>query len=205
MTVPVRVDRAFRDRAAAEGAFDVAFELTDSPVGKLLVATTDRGICRISFDPEPEAELEWLARSYGVRVLHAPSPLTPVRRQLDEYFERKRRAFDVAVDLSALPAFQRLVLDELQRVPYGATNTYGGLAALIGRPRAARAVGGALNRNPVPIVVPCHRIVGASGSLVGYAGGLARKEELLTLEGALLGSAEPSAAGSLDPEDVSGG
>jgi methylated-DNA-[protein]-cysteine S-methyltransferase len=205
MTVPVGIDRAFRDRAAAEGALDVAFELTDSPVGKLLVATTDRGVCRISFDPEPEAELEWLARSYGVRVLHSPNPLVPIRRQLDEYFERKRRTFDVAVDLSALPGFQRLVLDELQRVPYGATNTYGGLAARIGRPRAARAVGGALNRNPVPIVVPCHRIVGASGSLVGYAGGLARKEKLLTLEGALLGSAEPPAAGSLDPEDVPGG
>jgi methylated-DNA-[protein]-cysteine S-methyltransferase len=92
----------------------------------------------------------------------------------------------VSVDLSALPQFQRLVLDELQRVPFGATNTYGGLATRIGKPRAARAVGGALNKNPVPIVVPCHRIVGATGSLVGYAGGLARKEQLLALEGALL-------------------
>jgi methylated-DNA-[protein]-cysteine S-methyltransferase len=186
MTVPTRIDRAFRDRAAAEGALDVAFELTDSPVGGLLLAATDRGVCRISFDPEPEAELEWLARAYGARVLRAPNALTRVRRQLDEYFAGRRREFEVSVDLGALPAFQRLVLEELQQVPYGATNTYGGLAARIGRPRAARAVGGALNRNPVPIVVPCHRIVGSSGKLVGYGGGLARKEQLLALEGALL-------------------
>ena len=187
MTVPTGIDRAFRDRAAAEGALDVAFELTDSPVGALLAAATERGLCRISFDPDPEGELEWLARSYGARVLHSPNPLTRIRRQLDEYFGGTRQAFDHAVDLSALQPFQRRVLEELRRVPYGATDTYGGRAVRIGRPRAARAVGGALNRNPIPIVVPCHRIVGASGSLVGYAGGLERKEQLLALEGALLG------------------
>jgi len=186
VTVPAHLDRTLRDRAAAEGVLDVAFQLTESPVGELLLATTDRGVCRISFDPEPETELDWLARSYGARVLRSPGPLEPLRRQLDEYFEHKRRQFDVSVDLSALPQFQRLVLDELQRVPFGATNTYGGLAARIGKPRAARAVGGALNKNPVPIVVPCHRIVGATGSLVGYAGGLARKEQLLALEGPVL-------------------
>jgi methylated-DNA-[protein]-cysteine S-methyltransferase len=204
MTVPAEIDRAFRDCAAAEEALDVAFELTDSPVGTLLVAATGRGVCRISFDPEPEAELEWLARSYGARVLRSPQPLDRTRRELDEYFEGKRRQFGVAVDLSALPSFQQLVLEELRRVPYGATNTYGALAARIGRPRAARAVGGALNRNPVPIVVPCHRIVGSSGKLVGYAGGLERKEQLLALEGALLGSAEAAAARRLDGEDVAG-
>jgi methylated-DNA-[protein]-cysteine S-methyltransferase len=186
VTVPAQLDRAFRDRAAAEGVLDVAFQLTDSPVGELLLATTERGVCRISFDPQPEAELDWLARSYGARVLRSPKPLDPLRRQLDEYFGHERREFDVPVDLSALPQFQRLVLDELQRVPFGATNTYGGLAARIGKPQAARAVGGALNKNPVPIVVPCHRILGATGSLVGYAGGLARKEQLLELEGAIL-------------------
>jgi methylated-DNA-[protein]-cysteine S-methyltransferase len=186
VTVPAQLDRAFRDRAAAEGVLDVAFQLTESPVGELLLAATGRGVCRISFDPEPEAELDWLARSYGARVLRSPKPLDRLQRQLDEYFDHQRREFDVSVDLSALPQFQRLVLDELQRVPFGATNTYGGLATRIGKPRAARAVGGALNKNPVPIVVPCHRIVGATGSLVGYAGGLARKEQLLALEGALL-------------------
>ena len=91
-----------------------------------------------------------------------------------------------AVDLAALPVFQQLVLAELQRVPYGATATYGGLAKRIGKPQAARAVGGALNKNPVPIIVPCHRVVGSTGSLVGYAGGLERKRQLLALEGAVL-------------------
>jgi methylated-DNA-[protein]-cysteine S-methyltransferase len=186
MTVPASLDRAFRERAAAEGALDVAYDLTDSPVGELLVAATERGVCRISFDPEPEAELEWLARAYGARVLRSPRPLDESRRELDEYFEGRRREFDLEVDLAGLPSFQQLVLEELQRVPYGATATYGGLADRIGRPRAARAVGGALNRNPVPVVVPCHRIVGSSGSLVGYAGGLERKRHLLALEGAVL-------------------
>jgi methylated-DNA-[protein]-cysteine S-methyltransferase len=105
------------------------------------------------------------------------------RRELDEYFEGHREHFDVGVDLSALPEFQRAVLEQLRRVPYGVVSTYGRLAAEIGRPRSARAVGGALNRNPIAIVVPCHRIVGANGSLVGYAGGLERKRALLSLEG----------------------
>jgi len=187
MSVPMDIDRTFRERAAAEGILDVAYDLTDSPVGELLLAATERGVCRISFDPEPERAIEELAKTHGVRVLRASGPLRRPRRQLDEYFEGSRRDFDLRVDLAALPPFQQAVLVELQRVPYGVTDTYGGLAARIGRPRAARAVGGALNRNPVPIVVPCHRVVGSSGSLVGYAGGLERKERLLALEGALLG------------------
>ena len=187
MSVPTDLDRTFRDRAAAEGVLDVAYDLIESPIGSLFVATTDRGVCEIGFDPEPEAEVERLARLHGARVLRSPRPVQNVRRELDEYFEGRRRDFDLRVDLTALPAFQQLVLAELQRVPYGDTDTYGGLARRIGSPRAARAVGGALNRNPVPIVVPCHRVVGASGSLVGYAGGLERKEKLLALEGALLG------------------
>jgi methylated-DNA-[protein]-cysteine S-methyltransferase len=186
MSVPMDIDRTFRERAAAEGILDVVYDLTDSPVGELLVAATERGVCRISFDPELERELEELARAHGARVLRSSGPLQQPRRELDEYFEGSRRDFDLRVDLAALPSFQQAVLAELQRVPYGATDTYGGLAARIGRPRAARAVGGALNRNPVPIVVPCHRVVGSSGSLVGYAGGLERKERLLALEGALL-------------------
>ena len=186
MTVPAAIDAGFRERAAAEGVLDVAFDVTDSPIGPLLVAATDRGLCRVSFDAEPERSAEALARTHGLRVLRAPRALDAARRELDEYFEGRRREFDLAVDLTALPPFQQLVLDELQRVAYGNTDTYGGLAARIGRPRAARAVGGALNRNPVPIVVPCHRVVGSGGRLVGYAGGLERKEALLQLEGALL-------------------
>jgi methylated-DNA-[protein]-cysteine S-methyltransferase len=188
-TLPPELDRRFRDAAAAQGLLDVAYDLTDSPVGLLLVAATERGLCRISFDPEPEREAEALARAFGARVLHSPRPLTRTRRELDEYFEGRRRSFDLSVDLGPVPAFQRSVLEQLERVPYGHVETYGGLAARLGRPRAARAVGGALNRNPVPIVVPCHRVVGATGSLVGYGGGLERKEQLLALEGALLGGA----------------
>jgi methylated-DNA-[protein]-cysteine S-methyltransferase len=183
-TVPTPVDNQFRAAAAAEGLLDVAYDLSDSPVGSLLLATTDRGVCRITFEPEPEQELEELARRFGVRVLRSPRPLDPLRRQLDDYFEHRLRSFDVTVDLTPLPEFQRLVLEELARVPYGELATYGGLAARLGRPRAARAVGGALNRNPIPIVLPCHRVVGSTGKLVGYAGGLDRKRALLELEGA---------------------
>ena len=182
MTVPASLDERFRDRAAADGLLDVAYDLTDSPVGPLLLATTERGVCRISFEPEPERELDALARWFGARVLRSPKPVDALRRELDAYFEGRRHEFDLAVDLTPLPAFQRNVLEELARVRYGETATYGGLAARVGNPRAARAVGGALNRNPIPIVLPCHRVVGASGSLVGYAGGLERKRALLGLE-----------------------
>jgi methylated-DNA-[protein]-cysteine S-methyltransferase len=185
-TVPDHLDSRFRDAASAGGLLDVAFDLADSPVGQLLVAASARGLCRISFDPEPDRELEALARTFGARVLRSPRGVEPVRRELDEYFEGRRHDFDLEVDLSPVPAFQRDVLAELVRVPYGQVDSYGGLARRIGRPRAARAVGGALNRNPVPIVVPCHRIVGATGNLVGYGGGLERKRALLSLEGAIL-------------------
>ncbi len=182
MTVSQALDRQFRDVAAAEGLLDVAYDLADTPIGPLLLAATPEGICRISFDPEPERELDALARAFGVRVLRSPRPLDTARRELDEYFEGARREFDLSVDLRPVPEFQRIVLTELARVPFGSVETYGGLAARIGKPRAARAVGGALNRNPVPIVVPCHRVVGSTGSLVGYGGGLERKRLLLDLE-----------------------
>ena len=184
MTVPEKIDRRFREAAAAAGLLDAAYDLTDSPVGELLVATTDRGVCCISFTPAET--ITALARNRGSRVLRVPRRLEPVRRELDEYFEGRRTAFELDVDISFLAPFHRVVLDELARVPYGEVTTYGGLAARIERPHAARAVGGALNKNPVPIVLPCHRVIGASGSLVGYAGGLDRKRILLQLEGALL-------------------
>jgi methylated-DNA-[protein]-cysteine S-methyltransferase len=184
MTLPATLDERFRDAASAAGMLDAAYDVTDSPVGELLVAATDRGVCWIEFGPEET--LDRLARQVGTRLLRVPRRLTPVRRELDEYFSGERTAFDVDVDLAAVPEFQRHVLDELVRVPYGEVTTYGALASRIGKPRAARAVGGALNRNPVPIIVPCHRVIGASGSLVGYAGGLERKQALLRLEGAAL-------------------
>ncbi len=186
MTVSKNLDRRFRDAAAAEGLVDVAYDVTDSPVGQLLVAVSGRGLCRISYSPEPESELESLARGFGARVLRSPKPVDPVRRELDEYFGGKRRSFDLPLDVSEVHGFNREVLDALARVPYGEVTTYGTLAAEVGRPKAARAVGGFMNRNPIPIVLPCHRVLGAGGKLVGYAGGLERKEQLLRLEGALL-------------------
>ena len=186
MTVSPALDKRFRAAAAAEGLLDVAYDLTDSPVGALLVAVSERGLCRISFDPDPERELESLSRAFGARVLRSPRPVDEVKRELAEYFAGERRSFDLAVDIDRLTPFNRSVLEQLSRVPYGSLTTYGALAGQAGRPRAARAVGTIMNRNPIPIVLPCHRVIGSNGSLVGYAGGLERKETLLSLEGALL-------------------
>jgi methylated-DNA-[protein]-cysteine S-methyltransferase len=185
-TIPPELDLRFRAAAADEGLLDVAYDLVESPIGQLLVGVSDRGVCRIAFDPEPEAELERLARRLGPRVLRTGRRVEPARRQLGEYFEGRRAEFELDYDLTGIAPFQQEVLHELVRVPYSETSTYGALAKRVGRPRAARAVGGALNRNPIPIVVPCHRIVGSTGSLVGYAGGLERKRALLELEGAVL-------------------
>ncbi len=187
MTVSPSLDERFRAAAAAAELLDVAYDvLPDTPVGTLLVGVTDRGVCRISFDPEPEHHLELLARIFGPRVLRSSKPVDRVRRELDEYFEGRRQHFDVEPDVRGVPEYYRRVLDELARVEYGTTTTYGTLAALTGNPRAARAVGTVMNRNPIPIVLPCHRVIGASGSLTGYGGGLDRKEHLLRLEGAIL-------------------
>lgn len=185
MTVTLDLDRRFRDAAAATGLLDVAYDLLETPIGRLLVAVSDGGLCRISFDPEPDRELELLARGFGTRVLRTARPVDPARRELDEYFEGRRHDFDLPVDLRVASDFNRRVLAELRRVPYGSVTTYGELAARADRPRAARAVGMIMNRNPVPIVLPCHRVVGSTGKLVGYGGGIERKEALLRLEGAL--------------------
>jgi methylated-DNA-[protein]-cysteine S-methyltransferase len=186
VTVSPELDRRFRDAAAREGLVDVAYALHETPLGTLLLAGTERGLCRIVYDAEPEQELELLARAFGLRVLRSPVRVDAARRQLDEYFERQRQGFDLSLDLRLLADFNRRVLDELARVPYGEVVTYGELATRAARPRAARAVGTVMNRNPLPIVLPCHRVIGANGKLVGYGGGLERKEALLRLEGALL-------------------
>jgi methylated-DNA-[protein]-cysteine S-methyltransferase len=168
------------------GLVDMGFDVVDSPVGALFVAASDKGLAAISFEPDPDEQLERLARIAGPRVLRSPRSVDDARRALDQYFERKRRVFDLSLDLRALSPFTLSVLEELARVPYGETTTYGELAARVGRPRAARAVGTVMNRNRIPIVLPCHRVVGAGGNLVGYAGGLDTKVALLQLEGALL-------------------
>ena len=186
MTVPTDLDLRFREAAARSGMLDAGYDIVDSPIGPLLVAATDRGLLRISFDPDVEQHLEWLSRVAGRTVLRAPRQVDPVRRELDEYFDGKRHAFDLAVDLRDVTPFTERVLHELARIPFGETATYAELASRAGNPKAARAVGMTMNRNRIPIVLPCHRVIGANGSLVGYAGGLDRKVALLTLEGVLL-------------------
>lgn len=180
--VPKALDQRFRDAAAAAGLLDVSYDIADTPVGPLFVAVTDQGLCRISYDPEPERQTEELARTFGTRVLRSGRPVDPVKRELEEYFEGRRRDFDLPVDLRGRSDFTRVVLEELAQVPFGEVTTYGALAARTGRPKAARAVGTIMNRNPIPIVLPCHRVVGSTGSLVGYGGGLDRKRLLLDLE-----------------------
>jgi methylated-DNA-[protein]-cysteine S-methyltransferase len=184
MTVSPELDRRFRDAATTLGLIDVGFDVVDSPIGNLFVAASDRGLATISFDADPESKLEQLARIAGPRVLRSARSIDLARRELDEYFRGRRKSFDLAVDLRALPAFTISVLGELARVPYGETTTYGELARRVGRPRAARAVGTVMNRNRIPIVLPCHRVVGSTGDLTGYAGGLDVKQTLLELEGA---------------------
>jgi methylated-DNA-[protein]-cysteine S-methyltransferase len=178
------LDRRFRQAAVRLGLVDVGFDVVDSPIGELFVAVSDRGLAEISYDTRVEEQLELLARIAGPRVLRAPRAVDAARRELDEYFAGKRRAFDLTLDLRAMPPFTVSVLRELARVPYGQTTTYGALAGRVGRPRAARAVGTVMNRNRIPIVLPCHRVVGSTGDLVGYGGGLDRKVALLELEGA---------------------
>lgn len=186
MTVPTELDRRFRDAAVQAELLDVAYDVIDTEIGPLLAATTEHGLARLSYDADPEASLDQLARLAGSRVLRAPRALDETRRELDEYFAGRRTVFDLALDLRGLPTFTVRVLGELARVPYGHTATYHDLAERVGKPTASRAVGMVMNRNRIPIVLPCHRIVGSSGKLVGYAGGLERKERLLRLEGAVL-------------------
>ena len=185
-TVPSELDTRFREAAAEAGLLDVAYDVVESPLGELFVGVSDRGLCVISYEVDPDLQAERLARGFGSRVLRSPQPVAGVARQLDEYFEGERKRFELEVDLRLARDFGRTVLEELGRVPFGEVTTYGALAARAGKPKAARAVGTIMNRNPVPIVLPCHRVVGADGSLVGYAGGLERKQALLRLEGALL-------------------
>jgi len=186
MSISTDLDNRFREAAARSGLLDAGYDVVDSPLGQLLVAASDRGILRISFDPDVEEHIDWLSRIAGRNVLRSERQVDPVRRELDEYFEGRRHAFDLSVDLREVTPFTERVLRQLALIPYGQTATYSELAARAGNPKAARAVGMTMNRNRIPIVLPCHRVIGANGSLVGYAGGLDRKVALLTLEGVLL-------------------
>jgi methylated-DNA-[protein]-cysteine S-methyltransferase len=177
----------FATRAGEEGLLDVAYTTLDTPVGEVLVAATQKGVVRISYTDwfAPDATLEDLARRVSPRVLEAPARLDDLRRELDEYFAGERKRFDVGVDRALLGPFARKVLGRTARIPYGKVSTYSEVAAAAGSPRASRAAGNALARNPIPIVIPCHRVLRAGGGLGGYAGGLERKTTLLELEGAI--------------------
>jgi methylated-DNA-[protein]-cysteine S-methyltransferase len=172
------------ERAAAEGLLDVAYANVDSPFGPLLVAATPRGLVRLAF-PGEEGVVEQLAGRLSPRVLEAPERLDEVRRELDEYFTGARDGFDLPLDWSLSRGFARKVLRATARIGFGETSTYAAVAGKAGSPRAVRAAGNALGSNPIPVVVPCHRVLRTGGALGGYAGGPERKEFLLRLEGAL--------------------
>lgn len=184
-------------RAEAADDLDVAYRLLDSPVGPLLVAVTPAGLCRVAFEVEGhDGVVDELARRIGSRVLRAPGRLDPVARALDRYFDGTARAFDTPVDLRLASGFRRTVLERLALVPYGERIGYGGLAAAVGNPGAARAVGTACATNPVPLVVPCHRVIRGDGTYGAYRGGPAAKRFLLEFEAAhrTVHAAEPDRA-----------
>jgi methylated-DNA-[protein]-cysteine S-methyltransferase len=186
LTPPTADPAAALRRFAATAPADVAYARVDSPVGTLLAASTQRGLACLAYEDVgggADAMLDRLAATISPRVLHAPARLDRVRRELDEYFAGARTAFDLEVDMALMTPFARRILTATGRIPFGATRTYGEVAALAGSPGAARAAGGALGSNPIPIVVPCHRVLARDGSLHGYAGGLPRKRVLLELEG----------------------
>ena len=181
-----RAARELGDAAEAAGLLDVAYATVQTPIGELLVAMSRRGLMRVAFEEEIADTVAELAGAVSPRVLRSRRATDDVRRQLEEYFDGRRHAFDVPVDLSSVRGFTRRVLRETARIPFGSVLTYREVAGRAGNSRAMRAAGNALHANPVPVVVPCHRVIRTGGGLGGYGGRLDRKEALLRLEGALL-------------------
>jgi methylated-DNA-[protein]-cysteine S-methyltransferase len=180
-------------QAQRDGTLDVAYRVIGTPVGDLLLAATDRGLVRVAYaSQDHDAVLARLAEAVSPRILRAPGRLEAVSRQLDEYFAGGRTAFDVPLDLRLSTGFRRVVLAHLPEIPYGRTESYAEVAVAAGSPRAVRAVGTACATNPLPVVVPCHRVVRSDGASGGYVGGPAAKQALLALEGRRgAGSATP--------------
>jgi methylated-DNA-[protein]-cysteine S-methyltransferase len=171
--------------AEADDLLDVSYRTVESPLGALLVAATARGLVRVAFESEDhDAVLAKLAVTVSPRILESSRRTDAVARELDEYFTGRRRSFDVAVDLQLVEGFRRAVISHLPAIAYGSTESYAEVAAAAGSPKAVRAVGTACAHNPVPIVVPCHRVVRSDGSLGQYLGGAEAKATLLALEGA---------------------
>jgi methylated-DNA-[protein]-cysteine S-methyltransferase len=176
-------------RFAASAPADAWYALEDTPVGQVVAAITPRGLARLAytdFEGGIDAVLDQLAARLSPRIVEAPGRLDDVRRELDEYFAGRRRDFDVALDWTLTTPFARRVLQATAAIPFGETSTYAAVAAAAGSPRGSRAAGNALGSNPIPVVVPCHRVLRSGGVLGGYTGGLHRKELLLRLEGVLL-------------------
>lgn len=178
-----------RDRLARtadqDGLLDVTYRTLDTPLGTLLIAATERGLVRVAYEREEfDRVLETIAQRVGPRIVRTPARLDAVARELDEYFTGRRTTFDLALDHSLSSGFRAEVQRSLPTIAYGHTASYGDIATLVGRPRAVRAVGTACATNPLPIVVPCHRVVRSDGSYGGYVGGVEAKTTLLTMEGA---------------------
>jgi methylated-DNA-[protein]-cysteine S-methyltransferase len=181
--------RRLAARAAAEGLADVSYAGVDSPFGTLLLAATRRGLVRVAFPEEDvDSVLERLSRRISPRIVETPAPLDPVRRELEEYFSGRRRTFELPLDWMLVGGFGRRVLRATSEIPYGGVLSYAEVAAEAGSPRGSRAAGNALGSNPIPIVIPCHRVLRTGGAIGGYGGGPERKRWLLELEGALQGS-----------------
>jgi len=188
-TVDAEVDRRLHQRlvdaANAAGLLDVAYRTVDTPVGTLLLAATQKGLVRVAYaSQDHDLVLEHLARDVSPRVLRAPARLDAVAREIEEYFAGRRRTFDVPLDLRLAHGFRRTVLSHLPEIGYGTTASYAAVAKASGHPKAVRAVGSACANNPLPVVVPCHRVVRSDGTIGQYVGGVEAKETLLTLEGA---------------------
>jgi methylated-DNA-[protein]-cysteine S-methyltransferase len=180
-----RLHRRLEQAAEDEGLLDVAYRTVDSPVGPLLLAATPRGLVRVAYAVEGHDQvLDTLASRLSPRVLHAPKRLDAVARELEEYFGGRRRSFDLPLDLSLSKGFRLLVQQHLSSIGYAQTRSYKQVAELVGNPKAVRAVGTACATNPLPVVLPCHRVLRADGTTGGYAGGPAAKTTLLNLEAA---------------------
>jgi methylated-DNA-[protein]-cysteine S-methyltransferase len=177
----------FAARAASEGLVDIAFEDHETPLGRMRISASETGILRIILPAENAEEvLEDLASKVSARILGVGTPaITTTRRELDEYFDGRRRTFDVPLDWTLTRAFRREVLHATTLIPYGETSSYRKVAIAAGRPKAVRAAGSALANNPLPILVPCHRVLRTDGTIGQYLGGIAAKTQLLTLEKAI--------------------
>ncbi|GAB4100883.1 methylated-DNA--[protein]-cysteine S-methyltransferase [Sinomonas halotolerans] len=180
-----RLRASLAQEASREGVLDIAYRVVESPLGALLLAATERGLVRVAFEREGhDAVLQQLAVRLSPRILEAPARLGAASRQIEEYFAGRRHAFGLPLDLSLSSGFRRTVIQHLERIPFGRTESYTEVARAVGSPKAVRAVGTACATNPLPLVVPCHRVLRSDGSLGGYLGGLEAKTALLSLESA---------------------